>query len=58
MNKEIERYDPIEYKEDIWYHILDDNTVTLGFNQAVDYSFKIDSLTLEEIMEKYNIKFY
>jgi len=56
MNKEIERYDPIEYEEGIWYHMLDNNTVTLEFSQDVDYSFKIESLTREEIMERYNIK--
>ena len=56
MNKEIEPYDPIEYYEGIWYHMLDNNTVTLEFNQDVDYSFKIENLTPEEIMEKYNIK--
>ena len=56
MNKEIERYDPIEYDEGVWYHMLDNNTVTLEFSQDVDYSFKIEKLTLEEIMEKYNIK--
>ena len=56
MNKEIERYDPIEYEEGIWYHMLDHNTVTLEFSQDVDYSFKIESLTREEIIERYNIK--
>ena len=56
MNKEIERYDPIEYDEGTWYHMLDNNTVTLEFSQDVDYSFKIEKLTPEEIMEKYNIE--
>jgi len=55
MNKEIERYDPIEYEEGIWYHMLDNNTVTLEFSQDVNYSFKIEKLTPEEIMKKYNI---
>jgi len=56
MNKEIERYDQIEYDEGIWYHMLDNNTVTLEFSQDVNYSFKTEKLTPEEIMEKYNIK--
>jgi len=55
--KEIEHYDPVEYEEGIWYHMLDNNTVTLEFSQDVDYSFKIEKLTPEEIMKKYNIKF-
>jgi len=53
---EIERYDPIDYEEGVWYHILDNNTVTLDFSQDVNYSFKIEKLTPEEIMEKYSIK--
>jgi len=56
MNKEIERCDLIEYDEGTWYHMLDNNTVTLEFSQDVDYSFKIEKLTPEEIMEKYNIE--
>ena len=54
---EIERYDPIYYEDGVWYHILDNNTVTLEFSQDVGYSFKIEKLTKEEIIEKYNIKF-
>jgi len=54
--QEIERYDPIEYDEGIWYHMLEGNTVTLEFSQDVNYSFKTENLTREEIMEKYNIK--
>jgi len=56
MNKEIEYYDPIEYDEGMWYHMLDNNTITLEFSEDVNYSFKIESLTREEIIEKYNIK--
>jgi len=56
MNKEIEHYDPIEYDEGAWYHMLYNNTVTLEFSQDVNYSFKTEKLTPEEIMEKYNIE--
>lgn len=47
----------MEYNEGVWYHILESNIVTLEFSEDVNYSFKVEKLTPEEIMEKYGIHF-